>query len=134
MPDRVYSGYERPAGTCQQSLFPGFRNSVVIDEVVDTIVVTTRHQGRNNAMDAFHLTLKKLLASFALLLLASCGNNGNHVTSNEAEASAQGAITFLSDVMDQFHNRFPVYDDVGSAANHFVAYGKIYLTKAHRFP
>lgn len=27
--------------------------------------------------------------------------------------------------MDQFHNRFPVYDDVSSADNHFVAYGKI---------
>jgi len=27
--------------------------------------------------------------------------------------------------MDRFHGRFPVYDDVGSAGNHFVAFAKI---------
>ncbi|MBI3467438.1 MAG: hypothetical protein HY000_30890, partial [Planctomycetes bacterium] len=42
-----------------------------------------------------------------------------------ASDSVSGSITHLSQVMDQFHNRFPVYDDVSSAGNHFHALGII---------
>src|SRR5205085_11705337 len=39
--------------------------------------------------------------------------------------SAQASIAYLARVMDQFHNRFPVYDDVSSAGNHFPVLAKI---------
>ncbi len=35
------------------------------------------------------------------------------------EQSAPASIQHLANAMDQFHNRFPVYDDVSSAGNHF---------------
>src|SRR5690242_8684989 len=38
-----------------------------------------------------------------------------------AQQSAQASIAYLAQVMDQFHNRFPIYDDVSSAGNHFPA-------------
>ena len=41
-----------------------------------------------------------------------------------AQESATYAIAYLSQVMDQFHDRFPVYDDVSSAGNHFFAWTK----------
>src|SRR5689334_6794635 len=34
-----------------------------------------------------------------------------------ARQSAQASIAYLTQVMDQYHNRFPVYDDVSSAGN-----------------
>jgi hypothetical protein len=42
-----------------------------------------------------------------------------------ARQSAQASIAYLAQVMDQFHNRFPVYDDVSSAGNHFPTFTKI---------
>jgi len=39
--------------------------------------------------------------------------------------SASASLAYLRRVMDQFHNRFPVYDDVSSAGNHFHAWAKI---------
>jgi hypothetical protein len=42
-----------------------------------------------------------------------------------ARQSARASVGYLRQVMDQFHNRFPVYDDVSSAGNHFHAYGKL---------
>jgi len=42
-----------------------------------------------------------------------------------ASQSANASIEYLKRVMDQFHDRFPVYDDVSSAGNHFHAYAKI---------
>jgi hypothetical protein len=42
-----------------------------------------------------------------------------------AHLSTLASIQYLAAVMDQFHNRFPVYDDVSSAGNHFHAYTKI---------
>ena len=35
------------------------------------------------------------------------------------------SITFLRDRMDEFHTRFPIYDDVSSAGNHFNKYAII---------
>ncbi|HEX8844137.1 MAG TPA: DUF4214 domain-containing protein [Pyrinomonadaceae bacterium] len=40
------------------------------------------------------------------------------------EQSAKLAIEYLGQVMDQFHNRLAVYDDVSSAGNHFFAWTK----------
>ena len=37
--------------------------------------------------------------------------------------SAHRSIDYLANLMDRYHNRFPVYDDVSSAGNHFHAYG-----------
>jgi hypothetical protein len=39
--------------------------------------------------------------------------------------SAQAAVEYLRRVMDEYHNRFPVYDDVSSGGNHFHAWAKI---------
>jgi hypothetical protein len=39
--------------------------------------------------------------------------------------SAQAALLYLAQVMDQYHDRFPVYDDVSSGGNHFFAWSKI---------
>ena len=42
-----------------------------------------------------------------------------------AETSQEASIEYLKTVMDQYHNRFPVYDDVSSAGNHFHSWSKI---------
>jgi hypothetical protein len=41
------------------------------------------------------------------------------------QPSAQAAIAYLAQVMDQYHDRFPVYDDVSSGGNHFFAWSKV---------
>jgi hypothetical protein len=41
------------------------------------------------------------------------------------EASAAAAIAHLRAVMDHYHDRIPVYDDVSSAGNRFHVYAKI---------
>ena len=46
-------------------------------------------------------------------------------SSSPSVESSGAAIEYLKRVMDQFHNRFSVYDDVGSAGNHFTTYAKI---------
>src|SRR5438067_11989256 len=45
--------------------------------------------------------------------------------SQPAADSAQRSLAYLRRVMDEFHTRFPLYDDVSSAGNHFHAYAKI---------
>lgn len=42
-----------------------------------------------------------------------------------SQQSAANSVEHLRAVMDQFHDRFPVYDDVSSAGNHFHAWAKI---------
>jgi Calx-beta domain-containing protein len=49
---------------------------------------------------------------------------GRSQDASPAEESARLAIEYLAQVMDQFHNRFAVYDDVSSAGNHFFAWAK----------
>ncbi len=39
--------------------------------------------------------------------------------------SAKASLEYLADVMDQYHKRFIVYEDAGSAGNHFHAFAKI---------
>jgi hypothetical protein len=42
-----------------------------------------------------------------------------------AKQSAAASLEYLRRVMDQYHNRFPVYDDVSSPGNHFFAWAQI---------
>lgn len=58
----------------------------------------------------------------ALILAVSTASSS---TAQPAQQSAAASLAHLSAAMDQFHTRFPVYDDVSSAGNHFHAYGKI---------
>ncbi|MGH9937007.1 MAG: hypothetical protein ACREAM_12220, partial [Blastocatellia bacterium] len=49
--------------------------------------------------------------------------NSNEATLNQQSTAA--SLEYLAAAMDQFHNRFPVYDDNSSAGNHFHALAKI---------
>jgi hypothetical protein len=42
-----------------------------------------------------------------------------------SQPSARAALLYLGEVMDQYHDRFPVYDDVSSGSNHFFAWSKV---------
>jgi hypothetical protein len=65
-------------------------------------------------------------ASLALAVVLGLGAPGRTLAdSAAADASARAAVTHLAGVMDEFHERFPVYDDVSSAGNHFHAWSKI---------
>lgn len=69
---------------------------------------------------------QRMLGLIAFSFLSACGKSGND--SHEPPAgitSAKAAIVFLSRLMDQYHDRFPIYDDVSSGGNHFHSYGKI---------
>lgn len=41
------------------------------------------------------------------------------------QQSVSNSLEYLRNVMDKYHNRFPVYDDVSSPGNHFFAFTKI---------
>jgi hypothetical protein len=45
--------------------------------------------------------------------------------SDAARLSAKKSVTYLNKVMDQYHSRFIVYEDVSSAGNHFHARAKL---------
>lgn len=70
-------------------------------------------------------------AGMVVLSLAVCSGDDNAVESPglsnppQDNTSVSLSVQFLAEVMDRYHNRFPVYDDVSSAGNHFVAFGKI---------
>lgn len=63
-----------------------------------------------------------LLALAAVITMISFGASahGKPVDAQNVSASVQ----HLARAMDQYHNRFPVYDDVSSAGNHFHALTK----------
>lgn len=42
-----------------------------------------------------------------------------------SQQSVDSSLEYLRSVMDEYHNRFHVYDDVSSAGNHFHAFAKI---------
>ncbi len=75
------------------------------------------------------ITSNRLLSTAVLKSVVAGGFAGaSHTARAQSETAAQSAaasIGYLAGVMDQFHNRFPVYDDVSSAGNHFVAFAKI---------
>src|SRR3982750_742245 len=60
-----------------------------------------------------------------LLLLTPISTGAAQPCSTPACKSARAGIVYLAQVMDEFHNRFPVYDDLSSAGNHFNALAAI---------
>jgi hypothetical protein len=70
-----------------------------------------------------HRTLG-LAVALALLVPAGTAPMRAQGASGPA-ASVAASIAYLRTVMDQYHNRFVVYEDVSSAGNHFHAYAKI---------
>lgn len=61
--------------------------------------------------------------SLLLVFCISSGASGASLTAGGA--SAEASLEYLRRAMDQFHDRFPVYDDISSAGNHFHAWGRI---------
>jgi len=60
-----------------------------------------------------------------LFLLTPLSTGAARPCSAPACKSAKAGIAYLAQVMDEFHNRFPVYDDLSSAGNHFNALAAI---------
>ncbi len=69
-----------------------------------------------------------LLTGLVLLgLVAFITKLPSRATANDNQVEPQtvsGSVQYLARAMDQYHNRFPVYDDVSSAGNHFHALTK----------
>lgn len=61
----------------------------------------------------------------SLVLLWPAGKSPLGAQGTSSGASVGGSIAYLRSVMDRYHNRFVVYEDVSSAGNHFHAYAKI---------
>ncbi len=61
----------------------------------------------------------------ALIALVVATAGAPTASAQTAQQSADASLAYLNAAMDQFHTRFPVYDDVSSAGNHFHAYAKI---------
>ncbi len=61
-----------------------------------------------------------------LLILGLCvGAPAASGSGTDPITSSHGSIDFLAGLMDEFHDRFPVYDDVSSAGNHFAVLAMI---------
>lgn len=65
------------------------------------------------------------LAFFLLLLTWPSRSGAVALCSTPACRSAAASVAFLARQMDEFHTRFPVYDDLSSAGNHFHAWAAI---------
>ncbi|MGC4098694.1 MAG: hypothetical protein QM706_16395 [Nitrospira sp.] len=79
-------------------------------------------------MKQLSLALQPCFIVVTILLLVACGDTGKSpasTDSTELGSTAFPSVQFLAGLMDKYHNRFPVYDDVSSAGNHFVTFGKI---------
>src|SRR6185436_2558374 len=63
-------------------------------------------------------------AGMVLALLVSCAPAIAAPSAAALEAARRGVV-YLREEMDAYHDRFPVYDDVSAAGNHFHALGKI---------
>jgi len=125
--------------TCKSSIFTGTKGMAV-----DVAASTACHPGITGARYLFCHLIVALLSHFrgnsrfpllpkhsgvglvvALLFLA-CLSFSNPALSHALTAEQQSvekSISFLSDRMDEFHNRFPIYDDISSAGNHFTVFG-----------
>lgn len=67
-------------------------------------------------------SLKWMLALAALTLVGIASLRAASLSTADSVAAS---VAFLAQRQDEFHNRFPVYDDVSSAGNHFLAFAKI---------
>lgn len=71
---------------------------------------------------------RKPLRAAAMALVATAlvqVSSPSRLLAHEAEASAERSVAYLAARMDLYHVRFPVYDDVSSAGNHFPVFTKI---------
>ena len=66
-----------------------------------------------------------IVLSFVILIFAAIQLGSPAYGQTASQLSEIGSIAYLATVMDQYHDRYPVYDDVSSGGNHFVAFGQI---------
>ena len=67
-----------------------------------------------------------MVTTAALSLVALLGfASPARILAQPTAESARQAVAFLASRMDQYHDRFPVYDDVSSGGNHFVVFTKL---------
>jgi hypothetical protein len=69
--------------------------------------------------------MRSYIVSIVLILVAPACGRAITSCSTPACKSAAAGIAHLAEVMDEFHNRFPVYDDLSSPGNHFHAWAAI---------
>jgi hypothetical protein len=69
--------------------------------------------------------MRSYILAVVLSLLVPISTRAASPCSTPACRSADAGIAHLAEVMDEFHNRFPVYDDLGSSGNHFHAFAAI---------
>ena len=74
-------------------------------------------------MHVAHHGLISALRAFVVCACVLGAGAGTHAQTTDPSATA--SLAFLRERQDEFHTRFPVYDDVSSAGNHFVTFGKI---------
>jgi hypothetical protein len=87
-----------------------------------------RQDVRSARSKAPQAKLSRTLAFFsAATLVVACSDQPVQppTTGETGVDAAREAIQFLAALMDRYHERFVVYEDVGSAGNHFVSFGKI---------
>jgi hypothetical protein len=68
--------------------------------------------------------MRRRIATLSLIMLALSSTALAAPGPDEA-ASAAAGVAYLAGVMDQYHDRFPVSEDVSSPGNHFHAFAKI---------
>jgi hypothetical protein len=52
-------------------------------------------------------------------------STGSNTPTIAIDQSASLSLEYLRSIMDQYHNRFPIYEDASSAGNHFHSWAKI---------
>ncbi len=65
--------------------------------------------------------VRRILCALTIVVAAAASG----AQAFDTAQSAQASVEYLARVMDQYHDRFPVYDDVSSGGNHFHAFAKI---------
>ena len=70
-------------------------------------------------------SLSSLACTFLGVCLFLADGTALAQTAAQRAESIRRSLAFLNEMMDEFHSRIPVYDDVSSAGNRFVAFGAI---------
>jgi len=63
--------------------------------------------------------------AIAVILAFSWPGLAPIATAQQAEISARASIDWLAKAMDEYHDRFQVYEDVNSPGNHFFTWARI---------
>jgi hypothetical protein len=69
--------------------------------------------------------MRSYVLAVVLTLLTPVSARAAASCTTPACKSAAAGVAHLAQVMDEFHSRFPVYDDLGSPGNHFHAWAAI---------